>query len=605
MLRLRIRAQMLIMVALLMSGCPAPVPPRRSPSPALTESAPTDRNEIILEEDPRTGFFLEAMRVALFVKPGTFLTADDTETLEHIWSGYELPGRAPHVDFSTYRVALLFDFDECHGGNGFAELRRLFIGADGRVRPEFARDREIACAEARQTLVPTVAYVVALRRDRSPRVADLRLGPARVVTRRPPRKDAIGECAPPAGPPPRGTDATLRAPAPGSVSVQYLSDGSPVFVVRHEDGSLDVFASDAPSAYDMNRSQSIPVRGLREQLRWYCAERRFHASAATYDEYGVPTMGDVTSLGRYRSTMVGDDHVRVEPERRIPGYGPRRARPSTLLISGERMVAYDRFSSTDLLAALSRPLGARVVVDADLVVGGHSLPRLCERTNPPCRGASAPARGLSWGLTTEHAFPGPFAARVSDNGFSDITSIQPTDDPEWLHYRTRFDTPHLEGFGSALGAVGSQGAAAGAEAGLDAQISWSRAHNMGVVLVGAGTGVGFRARWLTRTDSGISELRLGIAPLLEHSNWDRVLVYPSPLGVALPEFGVATSQGRAFPYLAWSLPVVWHLESRLLRQHPFAVRDVMGFRVAPAALLSFRDGSADWLYALSVGATVW
>jgi hypothetical protein len=167
------------------------------------------------------------------------------------------------------------------------------------------------------------------------------------------------------------------------------------------------------------------------------------------------------------------------------------------------------------------------------------------------------------------------------------------------------DSLHLEGSISALGALGSDVAKLGGEASVIAHTGWSKERGLVLSLVGAGTGVAVRGRWLVAANSETSEFRLGIAPVFEHAGWERVWVYPSPLGLVLPEVGVGVGGARAFPYLAWSLPIVVHLESRVTRGHPFDARDVLGFRLAPTALLSFRQGSTDWLYAVSLGMTIW
>jgi hypothetical protein len=153
-----------------------------SNAPAHSPSASAER-----ALDPRTGFVVLAVREASFLKPGVLLTADDGAELAEIWDDFELPGAIPGVDFEAHRAVVFGDRDRCHGGNGWKELRRLWVQSngesDGVLRPEFIRDEQIACEEAWAHYVPTIAYILAVRRDQLPNTR-LTLGPARLVAAR-------------------------------------------------------------------------------------------------------------------------------------------------------------------------------------------------------------------------------------------------------------------------------------------------------------------------------------------------------------------------------------------------------------------------------------
>jgi hypothetical protein len=119
--------------------------------------APSTFAERALDHDPRTGFVMLAVREASYLKPGVLLTADDGVALAEIWDDYELPGSIPGVDFATHRVLVFGERERCDGGNGWAELFRLWVQSDGHLRPEFVRDEQISCEEAWAHYVPTVA----------------------------------------------------------------------------------------------------------------------------------------------------------------------------------------------------------------------------------------------------------------------------------------------------------------------------------------------------------------------------------------------------------------------------------------------------------------
>ena len=229
-------------LALACGGCAASPPVRSAP-------------DVVLVADPNAGFILLAVRVASYVKTERLFAADDAETLRHLWRDFEVPGPVPEADFATYTVVLFADYDTCHGGSGGAELQRLAVSADGRVEPQFAYPADYTCEQGRGRFKPSVLYAVAVRRDRLPRDRSLVLAAARVrwlknvpatdeikaaCTVQAPSAPGVDSVAP-------GADSVLAVPPPGVTSREVLSDGTPVFVVRHQDGALDVFATDAPN----------------------------------------------------------------------------------------------------------------------------------------------------------------------------------------------------------------------------------------------------------------------------------------------------------------------------------------------------------------------
>jgi hypothetical protein len=585
--------------------------------------------DVVLVADPSAGFILLAVRPVSYVKPGRLFAADDAETLRHLWRDLEIPGPVPEADFASQTVVLFADYDTCHGGNGGAELQRLTLSADGRVEPAFAYPATYACEQSWVRFVPTVLYAVAVRRDRLPRDRRLVLAPARVrwlkevpateevkatctVQARPPSVPGVDSAAP-------GADSVLAVPPPGVTSQQELADGTPVFVVRHRDGALDVFASDAPNWLDVMQHPSYPVRGLRDAVRWGCRTRRFSSGVGVYDEYGVPVSAlQWRSLDRYRTVAAGDGSVLVPFAGRERGYGPRRlSSPPDAVVVGPVLHPYAGFPELTVADALTQPPGSLVVVKGDLVLEPRSAAFLCDGLRgvdewPECAGARAVAEGVGWSRESRWLIRGPFAARVTGRGtgraLTDVTLLNvPYFVPAWESIDRTHDwrTLKVEGTLSTIGVAGSSGAAIGAEASLSARTTPWPLGSLLRVLVSEDVGLALRARWLASTGSARFESRFGVAAVFEDSSVYRDWSYPSVLGLVWPEAGVGIREGAVFPYVSWSLPVEYRLESPDLRRHPFAARDVLGVRVAPMAMVSFPPSAAEVLVGLSLGLSLW
>jgi hypothetical protein len=465
--------------------------------------------------------------------------------------------------------------------------------------------------------VPTVLYAVAMRRDRLPS-EHLALGPARVVwLHDAPVTEAVKSTCTVQSPPPfaAGADSILEIPESGVTSLEHLSDGTPIFVVRHMDGALDVFAADAPSWFDIMQHRDYPLRGLRDEVRWDCTMRGFGApGVGAYDEYGVPVSAlEWRSLDRYRTVATAEGSVLVPRDGRVRGYGPRRLSSPPEAMGGPVIEPYAGMPELTIAGALERPLGSRVVVKGDLVLEPRS-PVLCDGLRevhdawPDCAGARAVAEGVGWSQSSRWSIHGPFAARVTRGGLSDVTLLNAFYFvPEWEDT----DHPHdwrtfkVEGTLAAFGAAGSGAGAIGAEASASARATPWPSESVLRALVSEDVGVALRARWFASMRSGRSDYRFGVAALFEDSSLYRDWSYPSPLGVLWPEAGVGLADAEVFPYLAWSLPVEYHLESPRLRRHPFGPREVLGVRIAPTVMLSFVRSTTEVLYGTSLGASFW
>ena len=306
----------------------------------------------------------------------------------------------------------------------------------------------------------------------------------------------------------------------------------------------------------------------------------------------------------------------------MPGYGPRPVVVPTGRLYGPELDSYASVPEVNLATALKMPEGSRVRVKAELLLADHEGVRLCDRlalasnpesdAPPACSGTQAKAVGLTWSSARRWTLHGPFSARVSDGGLSEVTSpgyytvSGGVNRSRWYDW----DGIELEGSLSSSAAVGSGSAFAGGEGSLDARITPWSAPSHGLVrvargLVGDDLGLALRGRWLVSTASGGSELLVGVAPFLSNADTDRQWSYPSLLGLFVPEVGVGFARSEAaFPYLGWSIPVGYHFESHRYRRHPYDASDVLGLRLAPAVLVSFR-GTADVLYGIALGVSAW
>ncbi len=589
--------------ALCLASCKAGALPAL---PALTGT------EAVLLPDPNTGYILLSVWDAPYVKPGRLFRADDAESLWRLWRNFEIAGQPPSADFAKYIVVLFADLSMDEGGNGWGELRRLLLGADGAIHPEFAVPTLFASDEISH---PPVLYVLAVRRDRLPVAAPLELGAAHVVALPDAKAPAEATCVGPPPPYPRpGEDSTLSVPEPGITALAYLSDGTPVFVARHADATLDVFAADT-RGYDVLGPPNLPLRGLRDEVVWDCAQRRFLSALGSYDEYGVPIAGARwESLERYAAIDGGPGVAIVRAHARPgPGYPPRPVASPPEVWGGARLAPYAAGAALDLDAAMALPAGSRVRLKANLLLETDGPPRFCDRLrdvpgsgHPRCAGTSVDAVGVTWSGAYPSEINGPFSARVTARGLSDVAAADlPGSEGGNPKRWDDGDGIEIGGFVSSLGAVGSGVAFVGAEGGLDARLRRRRSYTLLRALVGDEIGVSVRARSLIPTSPGDTQLRVGVLPLLSDGDFVRQWFTPSALGLLVPEVGLGFTRGERFPFVAWSLPIDYHFESPRYRRHPYDARDVLGLRLSPQLLVSFRRDGADVLYGLSAGVSAW
>lgn len=208
----------------------------------------------------------------------------------------------------------------------------------------------------------------------------------------------------------------LPAPPAGETRAGQLDDGTPVFIVRHDDGAVSVVDA-----------RSLPAGGVGPGgvVSWAVDSRRFmgrgYVRGGAWDEYGRALHdGPDHDLGRFAAALDGDE-VRIgQPiagdlgnvrSGVLDGVGGRRVRavlPEVVSI-GE--------------ALLSAP-GTVVTVEAGVVISDEAPARLCERHRgsdcgtdaPPVAGLEPAPEGFCRWLQA------PVTVRVIVDGFAEPVS---------------------------------------------------------------------------------------------------------------------------------------------------------------------------------------
>jgi hypothetical protein len=112
----------------------------------------------------------------------------------------------------------------------------------------------------------------------------------------------------------------LEIPARGEVRPDYLDDGTPVWVVGHEDGDVSVL-----SGFDTHRPSGIG------KVLWWCPQANAFENpehGAKYDEYGFYVGGPApTGLPAYAATIEGT-HVIVGKLQDAPAQDQRHTGPA-------------------------------------------------------------------------------------------------------------------------------------------------------------------------------------------------------------------------------------------------------------------------------------
>ncbi len=194
----------------------------------------------------------------------------------------------------------------------------------------------------------------------------------------------------------------VARPARGATSVARLSDGFPVWVVHHVDGTISVISAVAPprpqtAGYHRDTVVSQVDRSL---VTWIPGVRRFSGGGILFDERGhalgyagfdacfgdCPRIEDMPAMVRDLDTFVNRSQLdsSIEVGRLVEGRSRRRA--STWLPWRRPAAREDDMRAADsppmprasLIAALALAEGDYAVVDGEAVRSTHAEPAICE-----------------------------------------------------------------------------------------------------------------------------------------------------------------------------------------------------------------------------------
>jgi hypothetical protein len=216
----------------------------------------------------------------------------------------------------------------------------------------------------------------------------------------------------------------LQRPPAGQVRADYLPDGTPVWVIGHEDGTVDVL-----SGFDTHTPSNIG------KLLWWCPEARGldnPAHGSKWDEYGVKIGGPAPAgLASWEVSVVSSrvllGETRAAPQLDAPVHGPPSHEREWCngFAGGAIFHTFDGWERWDspTAAVASAPSGW-VLLEGSLVARGGEV-RLCAldgcddsviaaNVDPPQPGT--PSAG-AFGPLSEWSY----IARVRDGVLTDVT----------------------------------------------------------------------------------------------------------------------------------------------------------------------------------------
>lgn len=218
----------------------------------------------------------------------------------------------------------------------------------------------------------------------------------------------------------------LQRPPAGQVRADYLPDGTPVWVIGHPDGTVDVL-----SGFDTHTPFNLG------KLSWWCRAARaienpMHGSK--WDEYGFKLGGPAPAgLASWEVNVQGSrillGTIRSAPPLGAPIHGPPEVeRKWCMGLGGDVIVhtfdGWERWDSPSEAVA-SAPTGW-VLIDGSLVALGGEV-RLCALDgcddSALAPNLDAPPPDMPMAEQFGPLGEGPFIARVRDGVLIDVTRV--------------------------------------------------------------------------------------------------------------------------------------------------------------------------------------
>lgn len=248
--------------------------------------------------------------------------------------------------------------------------------------------------------------------------------------------------------PPGGRSGVLPLIPAGDVKPMVLADGTPVFEVRHSDGTVSVLgAAVAPTLQAQQNPSLQQVAGLEAVADWLKPAHRFSAGGVLYDDrgtalgYAEPQVGGnpplpttARDMTGYQVTVAGREVVVGAPRQgAVRHFDAHRPAAGPNAYTMDQVVTFDPPGHPILAVltigqALARPAGTVSLVDADIVMvnggpallcsGGHRTDRL---PFPPCPAGSPQLPFVSdpSGRGYVSAVVGPMFLRTGRSGFTE------------------------------------------------------------------------------------------------------------------------------------------------------------------------------------------
>lgn len=290
----------------------------RLPDSSLYEPPGERRLSVDVPPLPAPSNTFEVLAVQAGQEMGVLRSAVDADELRRLWRKAGLDGEAPDVDFDRWIVvSVAIPDDACP-----PTLSEFTLMDETVWTPVFVETAN-ACEEP---LIPKT-YVAAIdRASVTPRFT-LRLPGDPVFEFKEQRLEIE---VPPAEDPARGTDATaenvdgpewvVQLPERGDAESVQADDGTPLWIVHHEDGTASALPGVTGVANTLG-AESLQVAQRGAIVRWRPDARRFEAGVLAFDEYGRSlTTGRDDDLADYTAEIRSDTVVvRASGLDRVPG----------------------------------------------------------------------------------------------------------------------------------------------------------------------------------------------------------------------------------------------------------------------------------------------
>lgn len=249
---------------------------------------------------------------------------------------------------------------------------------------------------------------------------------------------------------PGGRFGVLPLMPVGEVKPLVLTDGTPVFEVRHSDGTVSVLGaavSPTPAALDSPTLQLVP--GLRAVADWLKPEHHFAAGGVLYNDHGMalgyvePQVGGHPALPTTARDMtsyqvsIADGRVVVGAARpgAIRNFDPHRPASNGYAYNMDQVVTFDPpghplLPVLTISQALAEPAGTVSLVDADIIMVNGGPARICSAGHridhvpfPPCPASSPELPFVSnpSGHGYVSALVGPVFLRTGRSGFTEAS----------------------------------------------------------------------------------------------------------------------------------------------------------------------------------------